>query len=337
MTTKSLIDQLFKEANGALSRAELRYRINAIQNKLFSINTTEMFVRDSVTITTNIEKPVFEDLSFNPRGSYEATLSYAIGDIFRVDSYTISGLATDTSYFSVVEEFNAQPLTTELLETKCRSLSRYQYYTASSSAVVWVEGVLVPEQSLVFYNGTFYGHSTPSFTCTSDFYADGAAFGLYPVNAEVYQEGTYVSGVAETPEFIGLEGMRQINKIGIKNSNGEWTILYEPKITQSAGVGYPVKIYTAGLPLNTALDYEGWRWPNQLMNELTPLELPEQHQLGALRAELLKQVEEAAYGNSIYWAQAAKTTEEDWKDQSSRNLVASPRRKKTITYNQLAG
>lgn len=337
MKTKLFIDQLYRDCNGAMTRAEILQRVNSAQNELFSDNVTEMREMTTVTVAKTPQVPVFLSATLNSSGEYGTQATYAVNDAFQ---YTGTyGTVTHVEYFRVVVPFTygASAYYTNLADC-CLPISYLDWEKETIVTKTYADALSVAAGDTVWDpdSGKLF-RALQAFSATGDIAADIESYHLVLTRDEdATLTGTVAATGAAYPAYVELD-LREVTKVGFLNTDGTFRETYTPRIVQSKGAGQPVRIYVdSDLPLDTALDIEGWRWPVQVLAESTAMEVPEVHQNGVLRTIVLKAVEEGAYGSSSYWAQTEQKMRKEWFDYVNRDKTRPPVSRR-ISYNPLAG
>lgn len=301
METKSLVDVLFRETKGALTRAELIEQINDCANEMMARNCSEMEVRSSFTLAEQTLAQEWLSLTYTDKRILNPGKAYEPGDVFEF---------VPQEYYRVVAPFQASSDGYSDLENYCLPIS-YQEYTILKTTVKDLEeGTVFANLDLVHYQGVFYC-SLSGGTATGVLATDIPALHLIRINANPPVSGTRVIAAASVPEFWELEGIREVAQVGIMDADGSFLTEYHPRIEQSMSPSSPCRIATETLPEGVEISFIGYRWPTQVNDENDILEVPEQHKMGLLRSLVHKRVEEGEYGNSVYWS---RKCDADWKE-----------------------
>jgi hypothetical protein len=263
---------------------------------------------------------------------------YVIGDA----NYVLTTIcaATATIYYRVIAPFTSADATKWIdLETYCEPISAAEFAAQQLAVVRYEEDAEWVAGDLIVNEDQFYVATTASTggVATWTFAEDLETFGFVKTFANPPVTGSVAAYTEEIPEYIEFDGYREIVAVGIRGSDGEWSEEYECRIDQSTDQSVPVKVYTEDLPDGTELEVLGYRWPTKLSSVAVPMEVPAIHQEGVLRALVMQSVEEENYGASVYWVQRTEKLLEDWYNYINRSKTKAPQRKRTITYNRLAG
>jgi hypothetical protein len=329
MLTQDLINELYRDCNGALTRSELLKKVNTYQNWMLGRNCTEMEVQSTFTLAAEITVPIYQALTYTSRGPWANGVDYIPGD----------SLQNNNSYHRVVVPFTSATATrySDVI-AYCEPISFIEYAADRTEVITYVDGVVgatIPYGSLVAYGGDIYYAAVSLTSSTGVFEDDCNTASISRLDRQPPVSGTLVTGTEAVPEYIELD-LREVVIVGLKDGNNEWTQTYDIRIQQSPDPSVPVKIYAADLPVGSPINYTGYRWPTQILTTATQLEIPVAHQEGLLRTMVMKSIEEAV-GNVVYWGPLAKTQEGDWMNYINRSKQAAPRTARTQRYNPLAG
>ena len=289
-------------------------------------NCTEMETQSTFTLAAEITEPVYQTLTYTTLISWINGVAVAPG----------ACIHSNQDYYRVLVPFTMATATRYAdLAAYCEPITYMEYATNHTKVVPYGVGNAIVVGDLVSYNGQFYQARVALASPSGVWATDVEAAGLSLANCNPAISGTVVTGTEAVPEYVELN-LREVVEVGIKDSSNNWTQMYNIRIQQSPDPSVPVKVYTAGLPLGTAISYKGYRWPTQILTTATQMEIPVAHQEGLMRSMVMKSIEEAG-GNNIYWAPLARTQEGDWMNYINRAKQASPRTRRTQAYNGLAG
>lgn len=339
METKQFIDSLYRASNGALSRSELLQRLNSAQNELFSTNVLEMREMGTITVSKTPQTPTFLSATLNSSGEYGTQATYAINDAFR---YTGTyGTATHIEYFRVVVPFAySTGAYYSNLANCCLPISYLDWEKETIVTKTYADALAVTAGDTVWDSdsGKVF-RALQAFTATGDIDADIESYHLVLTRDEdATVTGSVAASGAAYPTYVEVYDLREVTTVGVLDTDGTFRETYTPRIVQSKSPGQPVRIYVdTDLPLDTALDIEGWRWPTQILSENTAMEIPEVHVNGLVRTIILGSIEEEAYGSiNPQRVQREKEQRKDWYDYVNRDKKRPPSERK-VTYNRLAG
>jgi len=341
MLLKTLIDQIFRDSNGGLTRDEIRTLVNTYQNHMLGRNCNEMRADSTLTVASVDTYPEYLETALTDRGTFAGATAYHVGDVFLTGSLPGSG----NSYFRVEIPFtsvawpaaqfyadlanNCSPLTAENYSALAERAVAYRADSrveATSTTIVKDDGstwiaVLVQASPAVF---------------TGVWETDRALWKFVPRVAAYSALGELTVPVSAIPEYLEIEGIREVVWVGVLDSNKYRTTTYTPRIQQSTDPSIPTRVYTDGLPEDTVLNYEGYRWPVQVTGVSSPLEVPVAHQQGLLTSLCMRHIETSNQGASVYWEDRVDREWKDWMNYINRSLP-SPREPVRNSYNRLAG